>query len=132
VLAVNKQPRLTFYGSQAADLFTRKIRESFDGVLNRNMVTDPKDPNSGFISVSIDGRPWTETMWTRDAGVFLRELIMWGYLDLASLAARRLIELVRPNTRGFRTFPTYFRPGQPASGSELDGTAAILISLVLL
>ncbi len=71
-------------------------------------------------------------MWTRDAGVFLRELTLWGYLEEACQTASCLMRLVRPNPQGFLTFPMYFKLGEPASGSELDGTAAILIALVLL
>ena len=102
------------------------------GVLHHNMVFDLADPNVGFVSASIDGRPWTDTMWTRDAGVFLRELVQWGYLNEACLLAESLIHLVRPNHEGYATFPVYFKIGQPGSGSELDGTGAIIIGLVLL
>ena len=70
-------------------------------------------------------------MWTRDAGVFLRELAQWGYLEQGVLLAEALMNLVRPNSEGFCTFPEYFKLGQPGSGSELDGTGAIVIGLVL-
>jgi len=103
-----------------------------EGVLEYNLVSDPSDPMHGFVSASIDGRPWTGTMWTRDAGVFLRELVHWGRLETACAVASCLMRLVRPNSRGFLTFPMYFKRGEPASGSELDGTAAILIGLALL
>jgi hypothetical protein len=123
---------IQFSGPETAALFTREVAESLSGVLARNLVSDPADPMAGFLSASIDGRPWTDTMWTRDAGVFLRELVQWGYIGTACQVAARLIDLVRRNAEGFRTFPTYFRPHEPASGSELDGTSAILIALVQL
>lgn len=123
---------LSFWGSPTAGLFTLELSASFQGVLERNMVNDPADPMVGFVSASIDGRPWTDTMWTRDAGVFLRELVLWGDLGHARLVAARLMALVRENDQGFTTFPTYFKRGIPGSGSEMDGTCAILIGLVLL
>jgi hypothetical protein len=129
---ISQTGRLIFFGSQAAQDFTREIDESLQGVLHHNMVLDPVDSNVGFVSASIDGRPWTGTMWTRDAGVFLRELVQWGYLDEACLLAKALMHLVRPNLEGYATFPVYFKIGQPGSGSELDGTGAIIIGLVLL
>ena len=124
--------RVQFLGSPKAELFTREVTDSFQGVLTRNMITDPHDPNAGFTAASIDGRPWFDTMWTRDAGVFLRELAQWGCLDQAGLLAEALMTLVRPNQEGCYTFPEYFKLGQPGSGSELDGTGAIVIGLVLL
>ena len=124
--------RVQFLGSPTAGLFAREVAESFQGVLARNMITDPQDPNAGFTAASIDGRPWFDTMWTRDAGVFLRELAQWGCLDQAVLLAESLMSLVRPNREGCCTFPEYFKLGQPGSGSELDGTGAIVIGLVLL
>ena len=121
-----------FTGSETAELFTHEVAESFAGVLARNLINRPDDPMRGFVSASIDGRPWTGTMWTRDAGVFLRELVLWGRIETACLVAERLIDLVRKNSEGYRTFPTYFLPNQPASGSELDGTSAILVACWLL
>ena len=123
---------IRFWGSSTAVLFTLEIAASMEGVLRYNFVSDPADPMLGFVSASINGRPWTDTMWTRDAGVFLRELVQWGDMQRACQVANCLMDLVRPNTQGFLTFPMYFKRGEPASGSELDGTAAILIGLVLL
>ena len=131
-LRSHQPQRIQFLGSPAARLFSQEVAESFQGVLTRNMITDRRDPNVGFVAASIDGRPWFDTMWTRDAGVFLRELAQWGYLEQAMLLAEALMGLVRPNSEGFCTFPEYFKIGQPGSGSELDGTGAIVIGLVLL
>lgn len=124
--------RMTFEGSDTARLFTREIEESLAGVLAKNYVCGPETEDAGFVSASVDGRPWTDTMWSRDAGVFLRELVHWGYLGRACLTADCLIRLVRENDEGFHTFPEYFRPGEPGCGEELDGTMAVVIGMVLL
>ena len=124
--------QIRFHGSASASLFTQEIEASYCGVLTRNMVTDPVDPMAGFVSASIDGRPWTGTMWTRDAGVFLRELVQWGYLEHACMLTQNLMQLVDRNDKGYYTFPERFDYGHSGSGSELDGTGAIIIGMVLL
>jgi hypothetical protein len=128
----NTPGKLRFYGSEVAELFTLELQESLSGVLAKNFISNPEDDNVGFVSASVDGRPWTGTMWTRDAGVFLRELVHYGYLEKACLVAACLIRMVRVGDDGYYTFPERFDLGQPASGSELDGTAAIVIGMVLL
>ena len=120
---------LIFSGTHEADLFTQEVAESLAGVLAKNCDW-PAHP--GFVSASVDGRFWWDTMWTRDAGVFLREMAYWGYLEQGLQTFRCLFQHVRPNQDGFNMFPEHFNPGKPASGSELDGTAAILIGGVLL
>ena len=132
-MSIDQRPgQLQFFGSESAELFTREVAASYHGVLTRNMVTDPNDPMIGFASASIDGRPWTGTMWTRDAGVFLRELAQWGYFDHACLLAANLMTLVQTNKAGYFAFPERFDRGVPGSGTELDGTGAIIIGMVLL
>lgn len=131
-ITASQSGTIQFWGSRSADLFTRELSESFKGVLQKNRVSDPNDTMLGFVSASIEGRPWTDTMWTRDAGCILREMVMWGYLDEACQTADCLMKLVRPNREGYLMFPMYFKRGEPASGSELDGTAAILIGFALL
>ncbi|HOS03589.1 MAG TPA: hypothetical protein PKZ01_10955 [Candidatus Hydrogenedentes bacterium] len=123
---------LRFWGTRTAELFSREVSESFSGVLERNYYSRFEGDHAGFVSASIDDRPWTGAMWTRDTGVFLRELVQWGYLEHACLTTKCLIRLVRENSEGFFTFPEYFQVGQPGSGGELDGTNAILIGMVLL
>ena len=120
---------LIFSGKHEADLFTREVHESLQGVLWKN-CSWPEQP--GFVSASVDGRFWWDTMWTRDAGVFLREMAHWGCLEQGMETLRCLFKLVLPNQDGFKMFPEHFKPGEFASGSELDGTAAILIGSVLL
>lgn len=68
-------------------LDTGRYSSSVEGVLGYNLVSDPSDPMAGFVSASIDGWPWTDTMWSRDAGVFLRELVQWGRLETACQVA---------------------------------------------
>jgi hypothetical protein len=67
--------KLSFTGSLTADLFTRQIAESFQDVLDRNMRSNPDDPMLGFASAFINRQSWPDTMWTRDAGTFLREQV---------------------------------------------------------
>jgi hypothetical protein len=121
---------LRFYGAQDADLFTREIDASFQGVLEENFYATPRDGfPAGFISASAPGMPWGGTMWTRDAGTFLRELVMRGYYQHAALIAECLMQLVEKNQDGFYTFPRYFKGSTRDTGTEFDGTAAIVISM---
>lgn len=124
---------LRFFGSQSADLFTRELDDSFQGVLRENFVSASGNGfPAGFINASLPGFPWAGTMWTRDGGTFMRELVMRGYLEHASLLAECLMRLVERNPDGFFSFPQYFKGSQPGSGAEMDGTASIVIGMVLL
>ncbi len=159
-LKYNKPGTLVFEGSYTATLFSKEIAASLEGVLRKNYIghlntynanPSPKEIESsldgilrknyiaplkinsaGFVQASVDGRPWTNTMWTRDAGVFLRELTHWGYFGHACMTAECLIDYVEKNDEGFNCFPEHFYIGVKGSGNELDGTGAIIISLVLL
>ena len=122
---------LDFSGSAEAELFTLEIRESLAGVLDQNYRCEAARGGPGFVTSSVGGRPCWDMMWTRDAGVFLREMAHYGYLDKAVETIRCLFRYVQPNAEGYRTFPMYFKPGENASGTELDGTAAIIIGAVL-
>ena len=124
--------KIKFYGSDVAELFAKEVEESLRGVIKYQMITDETNENVGFASASLDGFCWGGTMWTRDAGTFLRELALWGYMKEACLAADALMRMVDKNEDGFYTFPEYFFPGDKRSGKELDGTAAILIGLCLI
>jgi hypothetical protein len=124
---------LRFFGSPDADLFTRELDESFRGVLDKNYVAQASDDfPAGFVNASLPGFPWAGTMWTRDGGTFMRELVMRGYLEHASLLAECLMHLVEKNSDGFFSFPEYFKGAQRASGTEMDGTTSIIIGMVLL
>ena len=142
---------LRFFGSTAADLFTREIEESFFGVLKNNFVAEARDGfPAGFISTSPAGQIWGGTMWTRDGGTFIRELAMRGYYEHAALVAECLISLVEKNQDGFYSFPMFFKGSKPGTvdwppsmnvkgdldeprwGTELDGTTSVIIGMVLL
>lgn len=123
--------RLEFFGSPEAELFTRELAESLEGVLTHNLYP-AGSVEPGFASASAPGRVCEGQCWTRDAGTLLRELVQWGYLGQAGEEAQALMRLVRPNAAGFCSYPMYFVPGVPAAGDELDGTGAVVIGLVLL
>lgn len=125
---------LEFFGTPTASLFTKEIDESFKGVLKRNYVSSPggKFP-LGFLQASPIPQGWSGTMWSRDGGTFLRELVAWGYYQHASQTARCLMNFVGTNQDGFIAFPRYFAPGMiHESGTEMDGNAGIIIALVAL
>jgi len=125
--------QIEFFGNDTAELFSREIIASFEAVLRKNYKRAIDPPfRPGYVTASVDGRPWHDTLWTRDTGTFLRECTLWGNLHHASLTADCLIKLVTPNAEGYLTFPEYFKTARPASGDELDGTAAIIIGLLLL
>ena len=124
---------LRFFGSPDADLFTRELSESFQGVLEKSFYAQEKDGfPAGFVSASLPGFPWAGTMWSRDGGTFMRELVMRGYYQHAALLAECLMHLVKKDQNGFYSFPRYFKGSEPGSGSEMDGTTSIVIGMVLL
>ncbi len=124
---------LRFFGSPTADLFTRELDESFQGVLDQNFIAEAgHDFPAGFVNASLPGFPWAGTMWSRDGGTFMRELVMRGYYEHAALLAECLMDLVEKNPQGFYSFPQFFKGSIRASGTEVDGTASIVISMVLL
>ena len=61
---------IQFLGAESAELFTKEVRESFKGVLQKNYKKNYKEFMPGYITASIDGRPWDDTMWSRDGGTF--------------------------------------------------------------
>jgi hypothetical protein len=128
-----KTGTIRFFGTRSADLFTREIEESFHGALEKDFIsgsggTMPK----GFVQASPTGQAWSGTMWTRDGGTFMRELVQWGYLEHAVLLSDCLIDLVRKNDEGFYSFPEYFEGSKPGTGKELDGTTSIIIGMAAL
>lgn len=124
---------LRFFGSPVAELFTREIDESFRGSLRLNFVAQEGGGFPiGFVRASPPGQGWSDTMWTRDGGTFMRELTLWGDYEHAACLAECLIKLVEKNQEGFYSFPEYFKGSQPGTGTELDGTASIVIGMVLL
>ena len=134
IRAEGDQPvSLRFFGSSDAELFTKELDASFQGVLEKNFV--PVAGNgfpAGFVNASLPGFPWAGTMWTRDGGTFMRELVLRGYLEHASLLAECLMHLVEKDPNGFYSFPEYFKGSQPGWGAEMDGSTSIVIGMVLL
>jgi hypothetical protein len=125
---------IEFTGSDSAVLFSKEVAESFQGVLERDYVSrsDGNFP-AGFLNASPPGQPWYGTMWTRDAGTFMRELVFWGYYQHACQVARSAMDFVGTNNEGFIAFPRYFDPQEGRqSGSEMDGQASIIIAMVAL
>jgi hypothetical protein len=126
--------KVEFFGSASADLYSREIADSFQGVLDRDYVSRPdgKFP-AGFLNASPVGQPWYGTMWTRDAGTFMRELVFWGDYQHACQVAQCIMDLVGTNNDGFIEFPRFLDPQKgPQRGSEMDGQAASIISMVAL
>jgi hypothetical protein len=127
--------QLAFFGSDTADLFTKEVNESFKGALALDYVSKPdgKFP-PGFLNASPAGQPWYGTMWTRDAGTCMRELVYWGYYAHACQVAQCVMDFVGTNSEGFIAFPRYFDPQQKSrqSGSEMDGQASTIIAMVAL
>jgi len=125
--------QLVFDGCEPARLFAQEVRHSLEGVLTTTFTSQPGGRFPvGFVQASVEPRYWWETMWTRDAGTFLRELVHFGYLRHACLSAACLMEMVEHNDEGYLSYPRYFKYHQHAWGAELDGTGAIVIALVLL
>lgn len=133
-LAADQPGRLRFFGADTADLFTREVDESFKGALALDYVVkeNSKFP-AGFLNASPAGQPWYGTMWTRDAGTFMRELVFWGYYEHACQVAQCAMDYVGTNGDGFVAFPRYIDPQQRGlSGSEMDGQAATIIAMIAL
>lgn len=126
--------RLEFEGSDSAVLFSKEIAQSFKGTLQLDFVSKPggRFP-PGFLNASPVGQPWYGTMWTRDAGTFMRELVFWGYYQHACQVAQCIMDYVGTNSDGFYAFPRYLDPQQGrVSGTEMDGQAASIIAMVAL
>jgi hypothetical protein len=132
-LSADQVLSLRFFGSPTADLFTKELDKSFQGVLEKSFYAQAHDGfPAGFVSASLPGFPWAGTMWSRDGGTFMRELVMRGYYQHAALLAECLMHLVKKNQNGFYSFPEYFKGSEPGSGDEMDGTTSIVIGMVLL
>jgi hypothetical protein len=128
---------IRFYGNQTAELFSKELDESLQGVIENSVIAYDASPfPKGFVRSSLPGHWWDDTSWTRDAGGILRELALWGRLEQAVLVAEFLRTHVGHNPEGYHTFPVYFRPGAQAPGAdwgtEMDGTSAIVIGMVRL
>jgi hypothetical protein len=128
-LAADKGSLIIFYGDSSAYLYSRELKESMEGILKYNFVTDDTVFPAGFVHASPVPQGWSGTCWTRDGGTFLRELVKWNYLNHACIMARCLMKMVARNESGYYSFPQYFDRNYPESGDELDGTSSIILGL---
>jgi hypothetical protein len=126
--------RVDFFGSENAALFSKEVTESFKGVLTYDFVSEPGSKYPlGFINASPASQPWYGTMWTRDAGTCMRELVYWGYYQHACQVASCVMDYVGTNSDGYIAFPRLIDPQSgPQSGSEMDGQASTIIAMVAL
>jgi hypothetical protein len=122
---------IEFFGSDSAVLFSKEVSESFKGTLERDYVSEPSDGfPPGFVNASPLSQPWYGTMWTRDAGTFMRELVFWGYYEHACQVAQCIMNYVGTNDNGYISFPRYLSPEDGrTNGTEMDGQAACIISM---
>ena len=76
---VTQRASLNFYSSSSVwpGLFSQLAAASFDGVMTYDYALPPGVP-VGYVQSSPQPQPWWGTMWTRDAGAFLRECVLWG------------------------------------------------------
>src|SRR5580698_490532 len=110
-LQSDRPGKLTFFGSDSADLFTKELNESFKGALALDYVSDPNGKFPlGFLNASPPSQPWYGTMWTRDAGTCMRELVYWGYYEHACQVAQCVMDFVGTNSDGFVAFPRLIDP----------------------
>ena len=121
-----------FSGCDEARLFSREIAASFEGVMTKNRIAANGGLSTGAFTASVDGRPWTDTIWMRDNGAMLRELVHYGEFEAAKELILALTRSVEPNADGFWTFPMFTKIGEKQSGDEWDGTALIVVSAILL
>lgn len=124
--------KLTFKGSIVAELFSSELEKSLKGTIDLMLIKDETRSDCGFIPASLPGYFWDDTMWTRDAGTYLRELVNWGYIKEASLIVSALLRYVDKNDDGYYLFPRFFYANDKKFGYELDGTGSILIAFVML
>lgn len=123
---------ITFKGCDEAEWFSKELQHSFQGVLSKNYISDRQDSLFGSVTASVDGRPWSDTIWSRDAGTFLRELVHYGCFEEAKGVLQSLLKHIDVNESGYLTFPDWVKLGERKSGDELDGTTMIIIASVLL
>jgi hypothetical protein len=130
-VSTERYAQFSFYGSEAADQYTKIIDSSLIGMLAGNYF-GPGDSiyPEGFISTSQKGLVCYGQFWTRDGGTCMRELVHYGYLHHAKKEAACLIKLVQKNKDGFYSFPMYFSPKGNGPADEMDGTTAIIIGMV--
>jgi hypothetical protein len=133
-LQTDRPGTLEFFGSKSAGLFAEEVSNSLQGALALDFV--PRQEGlfpAGFLNASPPPQGWSHTMWSRDGGTFMRELVFWGYYQHACQVAECLMNFAGTNQAGFVAFPRYFAPGHVhETGTEMDGHAAIIIAMVSL
>jgi len=122
--------KLSFEGCAAAQYFTRECEESLTAHLKHLFQYDGED--AGFVVVALPGRPWDDSIFARDMGCFLRELVGWGYIEHARMLAGILLEIVGTDENGFHTYPGHSVRGEKLPGSEIDGICAVAIGMLML
>jgi len=133
-LQSDRPGKLAFFGPDSAGLFGKEVEKSFKGTLALDYVSVQNGIfPPGFLNASPTNQPWYGTMWTRDGGTFLRELVAWGYYEHACQVAQLLMDYVGTNSDGFVSFPRFIDPrvGR-VGGSEMDGQTASIIGMVAL
>ena len=86
---------------------------------------------AGWVQVSPAGQIDAGTLWSRDTGTFLRELVAFGEIERAKLVALNLVRIAPVNAAGFRAWPGHYNCRQPqGQPDEQDGVSAIVIALV--
>jgi hypothetical protein len=130
-VSADRPGSIRFWGTDAAELYTKEIAESYRGVLAKNYISKQGGEFPlGFVHASPVPQGWSGTFWTRDGGTFLREMTQWGYYEHARLTAQYLMDYITPNDDGFYSYPEYFSGSKHGSGTELDGTSSIIIGMV--
>jgi len=86
---------------------------------------------AGWVQVSPAGQIDAGTLWSRDTGTFLRELVAFGEIDRAKAVALNLVRIAPINAAGFHAWPGHYNCRQPqGQPDEQDGVSAIVIALV--
>ena len=88
---------------------------------------------AGYVQASPTGQGWAGSMWPRDGGAFLRELIMFGEFPTAVVHLKCLLRLLTTNQQGFFALPEHFEGVVPSGTlTAEEGTAALVMNIVML
>jgi len=122
---------IQFTGNVGAELFTRQLKYSILGTLKHNYIAEETEEFPlGFVRAAKVGNPWFDACWSRDAGAYLRELALYGFIDEAAKIAHYLMTHVLPGPDGYFSFPKHFNGHEKAYGTEYDGHACVCIGLM--
>jgi hypothetical protein len=88
---------------------------------------------AGYVQASPAGQGWAGSMWPRDGGAFLRELIMFGDFGTAVVHLQCVLQLLTTNSQGFFALPEHFDWTVPSGTlTAEEGTAALVLNMVML